>query len=123
MEKQVMEIKKRLKEIAGLLWDNGYNGAVYFDHKSYEDDSDIPRIKISGDVVLVSEFHINKVGDSITICDDSNNVYSLWITGWSDEWSDSYYESIGLFDLLRDVYYETKESYEIGDYELDFINH
>jgi hypothetical protein len=36
-------------------------------------------------------------------------------------WNDDVFEEIGLFNLLQDVYYETSMSYEIGDYELDFI--
>jgi hypothetical protein len=37
------------------------------------------------------------------------------------EWDDDYFIEIGLDVLLRDVYYETDDSYEIGDYELDFL--
>lgn len=118
-----MEIRKRLEEIATLLWRNGYKGRVCFDHKSYDDENDIPRIKIGGQIIKVAEFAIERDGDIISIVDDEGDFYSLWVSGASDEWNDSYYESIGLFDLIRDVYYETTESCEIGDYELDFINH
>lgn len=120
----MLQIQKRLKEIANLLWDEnyyGYKGTIFFDHKSYDDENDIPRLKICGEIVLVEQFSINKEGDIVSISDREGNFYSMMITGWSDEWNDSYYESVGLFDLLRDVYYETKESGEIGDYEMDFI--
>lgn len=117
----MMTIQKRLKEIANLLWENGYEGRVYFDHKSYDDENDIPRLKICGEIVLVEQFSINKEGDIVSVSDREGNFYSMMITGWSDEWNDSYYESVGLFDLLYDVYYETDESGEIGDYEMDFI--
>lgn len=118
-----MEIEKRLKEIASLLWNNGYEGVVCFDHKSYDDEGDIPRIKVGSYMVKVKEFAVSKDGISFSVMDNKWGIYSFAVTGWSDEWADSYYESIGLFDLLRDVYYETTESCEIGDYELDFINH
>ena len=117
----MLTIQKRLKEIANLLWENGYEGKVYFDHKSYDDENDIPRIKTGGEIVLVEQFSINKEGDIVSVTNENGDFYSMMITGWSDEWNDSYYESVGLFDLLRDVYYETDESYEIGDYEMDFI--
>lgn len=58
-----MRIQKRLKEIANLLWDNGYNGIICFDHKSYDFEGDIPRIKVGGEIVLVSEFIINRPAD------------------------------------------------------------
>ena len=28
---------------------------------------------------------------------------------------------MGLYELLRDIYYETEESQEIGDFEVDFL--
>lgn len=118
-----MEIKKRLKEIAELLWANGYKGTICFDHKSYDDEDDIPRLRFGRKTFLVVMFNINSEGDRILIIDNNGKTCPMMTSDWSDDWSDSYCESIGLFALLREVYYETKESWEIGDYELNFINH
>lgn len=119
----MMRTQKRLTEIANLLWDNGYNGRICFDHKSYDFEGDIPRIKVGGKIVLVSEFIINRPADIISVVGSNGDFFSLCINSISNEWDDDYYESIGLFELLQYVYYETKESFDIGDYELDFINH
>lgn len=117
-----MKIHDYLKKIGELLYSNEeYNGRVYFDHKSYDNDNDIPSIIIDDKKVLVEEFHINEDCDFISIYDDNNNLYMLDMNAIPSEWNDDYFEEIGLFNLLQDVYYETSMSYEIGDYELDFI--
>lgn len=117
-----MKIHNYLKKIGELLYSNEeYNGRVYFDHKSYDDTNDIPSIIIDDKKVLVEEFHINEDCDFISIYDDNNNLYMLDMNAIPSEWNDDYFEEIGLFNLLQDVYYETSMSYEIGDYELDFI--
>lgn len=121
-ERGTMKIHDYLKKIGELLYSNEeYNGRVYFDHKSYDDNNDIPSIIIDDKKVLVEEFHINEDCDFISIYDDNNNLYMLDMNAIPSEWNDDYFEEIGLFNLLQDVYYETSMSYEIGDYELDFI--
>jgi hypothetical protein len=117
-----MEIKKRLIEIANLLYTEDYDGVIYFDHKSYDDDNDIPRLNIDNEIVKVEQFVINRDGTLITIVDDKCYGYTLDMVNLPDGWDDSMFEEIGMFDLIRDVYYETKESWEIGDYESDFIS-
>lgn len=121
-ERGTMKIHDYLKKIGELLYSNEeYNGRVYFDNKSYDDENDIPCIIIDDKKVLVEEFHINEDCDFISIYDDNNNLYMLDMNAIPSEWNDDYFEEIGLFNLLQDVYYETSMSYEIGDYELDFI--
>lgn len=121
-EQGTMKIHDYLKKIGELLYSNEeYNGMVYFDHKSYDNDNDIPSIIIDDKKVLVEEFYISEDCDFISIYDDNNNLYMLDMNAIPSEWNDDYFEEIGLFNLLQDVYYETSMSYEIGDYELDFI--
>lgn len=117
-----LEIRKELKKIAELLWDNGENGVVCFDRSSYDLESDIPHLIIDGKYVVVDTFIINKDGSQFTVCDeDERDSYTLDMDAIPTEWDDDYFIKVGLDALLRDVYYETKESYEIGDYEMDFI--
>lgn len=116
-----LNIKKELKLIAELLYSNGCNGTVYFDPASYDNELDIPSLLIDSDFVWISEFHINEEGDVICIVDNYNNSYSLDFSNLSQGMDDEYFIKIGFDSLLRDVYYETKESSEIGDYELNFI--
>lgn len=115
-----LKIRKELEKIAELLWSNGSNGVVWFDHKSYDIETDIPHIDVDGERVWVETFLINKDGSQFTIC-AGNDTYTLDMDAIPSEWDDDYFIEIGLDVLLRDVYYETSESWEIGDYEMDFI--
>ena len=116
-----LKIRKELEKIAELLWSNGCNGIIHFDHKSYDDETLIPHIDIDGERVLVDTFIINRDGSQFTII-SGDDSYTLDMDSIPSEWDDDYFIEIGLDTLLRDVYYETSESWEIGDYELDFMD-
>lgn len=116
----MLEIRKELEKIAELLWTNGYEGKVYFDHASYDDELDIPHIDIDGERVWVDRFIINKDGSQFAIY-AGKDTYILDMDAIPSEWDDDYFIEIGLDVLLRDVYYETNESGDIGDYELNFL--
>lgn len=115
-----LKFRKELEKIAELLWSNGCSGVECFDHKSYDDETDIPHLDIDGERVLVDTFIINRDGSEFTII-SGRDSYILDMDAIPSEWDDDYFIEIGLDTLLRDVYYETSESWEIGDYELDFI--
>ena len=116
-----LKIRKELEKIAELLWNNGCDGIIHFDHKSYDDETDIPHLDIEGERVWVNTFVINRDGSQFTII-SGDDYYTLNMDAIPSEWdNDDYFIEVGLDVLLRDVYYETSESWEIGDYELDFI--
>lgn len=115
-----MEINKHLQSISGLLWANDYDGVVHFDHKSYDFSEDIPHLLIDGKRVLIDKFFISKGGDFIGIW-SGNDYYTLDMNYLPEDWNDTTFEDMGLFDLLQDVFYETEMSWEIGDYELNFM--
>lgn len=115
-----LNIRTELNKIAELLWTNGYNGIIHFDHKSYDDETLIPHIDIDGERVLVETFTINREGNQFTLI-SGDDAYILDMDAIPSEWDDDYFIEIGLDALLRDVYYETSESWDIGDYELNFI--
>lgn len=117
----MLEIRKEINAIAKHLYANGYEGTIHFDHKTYDDSLDIPSLDIDGERVWVSSFYVNETGNILVITDSDNNAYSTNFDEIPEEWNDDYFVEIGLDTLLRDVYYETTESYEIGDYELDFL--
>lgn len=117
---KTLKIRQELEKIAELLWKNGNNGVVCFDHKSYDIETDIPHIDVDGERVLVETFLINKDGSQFTIC-AGNDTYTIDMDDIPSEWDDDYFIEIGLDVLLRDVYYETSVSGDIGDYELDFL--
>ena len=115
-----LKIRKEIEKIAELLWSNGCDGIIHFDHKSYDDQTLIPHIDIDGERVLVDTFIINRDGSQFTII-SGRDSYILDMDAIASEWNDDYFDQIGMFELLQDVYYETTESYDIGDYEIDFL--
>lgn len=116
-----MEIKKQSKKLAELLHSSkDYNGSVYFDHDSYNDPSDIPNLIIDGEIISVDEFHIDESGNKIEIY-NGDDKYSMDFRNIPEEWDDMYFDEINMFNLFMNVYYETSMSYEIGDYEMDFL--
>lgn len=121
MKKQ-SRFKKELSSLSSYLWANEYNGMIYFDHKSYDNNRDIPYLLIDGELVYVVKFYVNRKETLMQITDDENNLYTLDLTALPEEWDDEYFDQIGMFELLQDVYYETTESGNIGDYELNFLN-
>ena len=121
MKKQ-SRFKKELSSLASYLWANEYNGMIYFDHKSYDNNRDIPHLLIDGELVYVVKFYVNRKETLMQITDDENNLYTLDLTTLPEEWDDEYFDQIGMFELLQDAYYETTKSGDIGDYELNFLN-
>ena len=115
-----MEINKHLQSIAGLLWSNDEDGIVWFDHKSYDLSEDIPHLIINGNRVLVERFYVSKDGDFVEIW-SNDDKYTLDMTNLPEDWNDATFEEMGMFNLLQDVFYETNASWEIGDYELNFM--
>jgi hypothetical protein len=115
------QFNKEIKSIADYLWANEYDGMVYFDHSSYDLETDIPHLLIDGELVYVTKFYINRDATFLEIVDDNNNQYTTKLTDIPEEWDDEYFDSMGMFELLRDVFYETEKSWEIGDYEMDFL--
>ena len=117
-----MKVKEIAKKIADLLylWEHN-KGVIYFGFKTYEDINDIPTLLIDGELIYVDEFRISKNGKKIIIIDDECNEYTLDFDNIPDEWNDEYFDEIGMFELFRDVYYETENSWGIGDYEKDFL--
>ena len=116
-----MGTKEIIAKLAELLYkDEGvYEGVVCFDHSSYDCDDDIPRLIIDGNEVLIDEFRVNTDGTEIVVI-SGNDMYTLDLT--TSPYSEEEYEDMGMYAFLTDVYYETDYSWEIGDFELDFLN-
>jgi hypothetical protein len=117
----MLEIRKEINAIAKYLYEIGRNGKVNFDFSSYEDELDIPHLIIDGDVIWIQSFYITEDGSCMGLIADNGDILSTNFDNIPEEWDDEYFELLGLDTLLRDVYYETTESYEYGDYELDFL--
>lgn len=124
MEMNLIEIAKKL---GSLLKEE----TIFFDHKSYDYAEDIPHVFMDGkrynvvsvtfsadgmdigiDVIDISEHKLDGFGISLRE-DLENGVTTEVILKEAEE--------MGLDALFHDVYYETDYSYEIGDFETDFL--
>ena len=84
---------------------------IYFDHKSYDDQEDIPYITIRGERRNVESVKITKYNGLIICCVGTTILYD----------TDEFVETEEVYNLLQNMYYETNESYDIGDFEQDFL--
>lgn len=114
-----MNIREQIKKLAELL--NGET--MYFDWKSYDLEEDIPHLNLDGnreDVVSVS---ISKDGLFMNV---STNSFETGLgfyeeDGVTFETIDKELEDMGMDEFVRDIYYNHPRSWEIGDYEDDFL--
>lgn len=115
-----MNTQEIVKKLAELLYkDEGvYDGAVCFDWSSYDFEEDIPNLTIDNKIVKIEEFRVNKEGNQIALISGNDN-YILDLT--TSPFTEQEYEDMGMYTLLNCVYYETDYSWDIGDFELDFL--
>lgn len=109
-------------EIAHKLGEFLNERTIYFDHKSYDLEEDIPHIIIDGKRENVQTAQFNEDGSILIIVTDSHE-YTLDFKSEDTTTEEILKEAeeIGLYDLFSDIFYETEESWEIGDFELDFL--
>ena len=111
------EIVKKLAEL--LHKDEGvYEGVVYFDWSSYDLDDDIPYLIINGERFQIEEFRVNKEGNEIIVI-SGDDSYTLNLDECT--FTEQDFEAMAMYTLLNSVYYETDYSWEIGDFEIDFL--
>ena len=99
------------REIIAKLVNLLYKRTIYFDHKSYDDQEDIPYITIRGERRNVESVTITKNNGLIICCVGVTILYD----------KDEFIETEEVYNLLQNMYYETNESYDIGDFEQDFL--
>lgn len=128
-------VAKVATRIASILSD-GRRGRLSFDWKSYDVDDDIPRIHPYGTEVeeKVQDVVFSDGGKRITVSTVAGGNYKSYhfdlvydptkASSYGEENALAFNEHLtrfGIPDLLINVYYELPESYDIGDYELDFV--
>lgn len=114
-----MNTREQIKKLASLLEEK----VLYFDHKSYDFAEDIPHLIIDGERVNIESVWIDKKGLSMTITTKDTEI---GLGFYEDEENtfetiDKELEECGMDEFLRDIYYEHPRSWEIGDYEDDFL--
>jgi hypothetical protein len=116
-----MSILEVAKKLGNLL----KGRTIYFDFKSYDNEEDIPHIFDGWTRCDVECVRFNDNGDFFEILTKSVSMgiglYDIEENNLTEEEFEKEAEAIGLYELLSDIYYETEESYEIGDFELDFL--
>lgn len=115
-----MAIKEIVKKIADLLYNGSVKtGKVWFDSDSYDSEEDIPYLlNDKGKIIRIDWFFVNKEGTKIIVTTELCDEYTLNMSNFTE----NDLEAIGMYELLSNVYYETNDSYEIGDFENDFLN-
>ena len=114
-----MNTREQIKKLASLLEEK----VLYFDHKSYDFAEDIPHLVLDGERVNIESVWIDKKGLSMTITTKDTEI---GLGFYEDEENtfetiDKELEECGMDEFLRDIYYEHPRSWEIGDYEDDFL--
>ena len=114
-----MNTREQIKKLASLLEEK----VMYFDHKSYDFAEDIPHLTLDGERKNISSVFISKDGLMMNVMTDDCE-YGLGF--YEDEENtfetiDKELEECGMDEFLRDIYYEHPRSWEIGDYEDDFL--
>lgn len=116
-----MNTREQIKKLASLL-----DGKVmYFDHKSYDFAEDIPHLILDGERKNINSVSIGKDGLTMKVM-TTDCEYSLGFNedienGDTFETIDKELKECGMDEFLRDIYYEHPRSWEIGDYEDDFL--
>ena len=97
-------------------------GTIYFDFKSYDNQDDVPHIFINGERFDVEYVKLSKYGDYMECSGDYKGTGVDYTFGISFiETTEEKLEKMNVPALLHDMYYETDESFELGDFECDFL--
>ena len=114
-----MSIREQIKKVAKLL-----DGKVmYFDWKSYDFEEDIPHLIIDGVRENIYSVAINKDGTFMEVMTEDEEIGLSFTEDEENtfETIDKELEECGMDEFLRDIYYNHPRSWEIGDYDLDFL--
>lgn len=108
------------RKVAQFLWENGYNGRIIFDFKSYDNPQDIPHIRtLTGKRLPVDSVTMSRDGSRMVVTAIRKDNLPERITVRNR--FGSILRLRGIHTLLQDIYYETDESWEVGDFESDFL--
>lgn len=116
-----MSILEVAKKLGNLL----KGRTIYFDFKSYDNEEDIPHIFDGSTRCDVEVVRFNDNGDFFEIITKSVSMgiglYDIDENNLTEEEFEKGANEMGLYELLSNVYYETEESLELGDFESDFL--
>lgn len=114
-----MNTREQIKKLALLLEEK----VMYFDHKSYDFAEDIPHLTLEGKRENIESVFITKDGTFMQVTTADAEI-GLGFTEDKEntfETIDKELEECGMEGFLMDIYYNHPRSWEIGDYEDDFL--
>lgn len=94
---------------------------IYFDFSSYEYEDDIPHIIILGKRYNVQSASVNDCGKALLLEIDSEDAVAITEVRVSLSSNEKELDEANIYGVLSDIYYETMESWAIGDFEKDFL--
>ena len=114
-----MNIREQIKKVAELL----EGKVMYFDWNSYDLEEDIPHLIIDGVRENIEAVAINKDGTSMEILTKDEEIGLSFTEDEENTFEsiDKELEDSGMEEFLRDIYYNHPRSWEIGDYDMDFL--
>lgn len=120
----IIEVVKKMNELLN-------NKTIHFDHKNFDYKSDIPHLIVNGErkyvysikfvndnieIVMSGKLFAHDENDFIVVVYDFKPDSNRTIEMINDECN-----NLEMYNLLMDTYYETPQSYEIGDFETRFL--
>lgn len=112
-------MKQIHKKLVNLLYkeDGVYDGSICFDFSSYEYEDDIPYVIINNTKILVLNVYLPKDETFFIITSDTETDYVIDLNDYNED----ELIAMNIYGLFQDIYYETSYSYEIGDFEEEFL--
>ena len=115
------EFRTIIRKLGRLMNAKGNRGIVVFDPSSYSDINDIPVLLYQGAPYIVNSVEINTKSDELIIYFSEGPFYSVTFQIASlDIEGESDYDPGNIEELVKETYYGTSLSWEIGDFE-DFV--
>ena len=107
-----MDIREVYQRVRNYLIKTHGSAKVDFDFKSYDDENDIPTITFRGEKRRVCSFEARSDDTIFLVLSPYWHQTALRVEDIDEK---------ELYDLLADVFYETNESWEVGDFEMDLL--
>lgn len=122
MEKiNIFDVIEKVKELIN-------DKQISFNPSNYDNEDDIPKFTSFDEEYKVRYFYFKDDKIELWLYHNLEDIDNLDFDGVTinyknrdDEYLEEYLEDGGFYNLLMDVYYEHPKSYEIGDFETDFL--
>jgi hypothetical protein len=111
-------------EVAKMLGEFLKGETIYFDLASYSADAEPPFLIVDNKREIVESATLNKEGTFLVVefANGGGAGFGFYEEdGLTIDDIEKECGEMGIYQLLKDMYYETDESFDIGDFEQDFL--